>query len=165
MKVILLAFAIAAGLGLGLQVQAQTSNSVTLTCKDGTSYTGVRRGACRGHGGVPAESSAEAKPAAAQPAVAPPPSAPMKSAASPTPSAPVKSAAIPPAPAPTKRTPAPLAQAVAGGGPGQVWVNSGSKVYHCQGDRYYGRTKAGAYMTEAAAKAQGDRPVGGKACP
>ncbi len=58
----------------------------------------------------------------------------------------------------TGATPAP------GGGPGMVWVNSRSKVYHCQGDRYYGNTKQGSYMSEVAAKSAGDRPDHGKAC-
>jgi hypothetical protein len=50
------------------------------------------------------------------------------------------------------------------GGPGQVWVNSASKVYHCPGDRYYGKTKSGEFMSQSAAQAAGDRPAGGKAC-
>jgi hypothetical protein len=54
--------------------------------------------------------------------------------------------------------------AAPGGGDGKVWVNSASKVYHCPGTKYYGKTKAGAYMTEAEAKAAGNHPVNKKAC-
>ncbi len=110
--------------------------TATATCKDGTSYTGVKKGACKGHKGVKSWEAA-AGAAAAQPMAAP------KKAS--------KAAAMP-------------AAAAAGGGAGKVWVNTASKTYHCEGDKYYGKTKAGQYMTEAEAKAAGDHPSHGKAC-
>ena len=54
--------------------------------------------------------------------------------------------------------------AKAGGGAGKVWVNTESKVYHCQGSQWYGKTKHGEYMTEPAAKAAGFHAAEGKGC-
>ena len=41
--------------------------------------------------------------------------------------------------------------------PGMVWVSRRSKVYHVQGDRWYGKTKHGEWMTEADAIKAGYR--------
>ena len=124
-------------------------------CKDGTYWTGATKsGACSGHKGVQTwYGAASAAAPAAKPAAM---TAKPTAAAAPAPTQ-----AASPAPAPAKATPTPVA---AGGGAGQVWVNTASKVYHCQGDRYYGKTKAGNYMTETAAVAAGNRPDHGKAC-
>jgi DNA uptake protein ComE-like DNA-binding protein len=40
---------------------------------------------------------------------------------------------------------------------GMVWVNTETKVFHRAGDRWYGRTKRGKYMTESQALAGGNR--------
>lgn len=128
--------------------------SQTVVCKDGTTVSATTsKGACKGHKGID-KSAGAAAPAGAAPAkaAAPMAAAPAAAAAA-TPAAPAKGAKNAPA-----ATPAP------GGGPGQVWVNETSKVYHCQGDRYYGTTKHGKYMTEADAKAAGMHGSNNKSC-
>ncbi|MDQ6760208.1 MAG: helix-hairpin-helix domain-containing protein [Acidobacteriota bacterium] len=42
-------------------------------------------------------------------------------------------------------------------GPGQVWVNTETKVFHRQGSKWYGTTKAGKYMSETDAMKAGYR--------
>src|SRR5262249_37949410 len=94
---------------VGAHAQTQTAPSngaagVTATCKDGSTFSGPsKRGACSQHGGVKAWGAGEA-------------------AAAPTPGSNTRAV-----PAATN------AAAKPGGGPGQVWVNTASKVYHCDG--------------------------------
>jgi hypothetical protein len=38
-----------------------------------------------------------------------------------------------------------------------VWVNLDTKIYHREGDRYYGKTKNGKWLTEQEAIAAGYR--------
>jgi hypothetical protein len=138
------------------QAPAGAPAGATGLCNDGSYWTGASKsGACRGHKGVKTwYASTSAAPAtAAAPAA---PAAPAAAPANPTP---------PAAPSPKSKAATPASTTPApGGGPGLVWLNTSTKVYHCQGTKYYGTTKAGAYMTEAAAKAKGAHPDTGKPC-
>jgi hypothetical protein len=136
---------------------AAAAGMQTFVCKDGTSVSAATsKGACKGHKGI--DTSAKSATSAAPAAKAAPTAAATTGAmatATPAAAAATKTSKAPPAPA---TTPAP------GGGPGKVWVNENTKVYHCQGDRYYGTTKNGAYMTEADAKTKGMHAARDKAC-
>ena len=60
-------------------------------------------------------------------------------------------AAAPATPETPEATPAP------GGGPGMVWVNTKTHVYHTEKSRWYGKTKKGKYVAEKDAIAEGDK--------
>jgi len=130
---------------------AASNSKTTGQCKDGTYTTAsAAAGACSGHKGIQSWYSTDAQPSAAPASAATPSAVPRPGS---TPSMPPQS------------QPASSANDVAqGGGPGMVWVNLPTKVYHCPGNEFYGKTKNGKYMTEAEAKAMGARPDHNKPC-
>jgi hypothetical protein len=143
----------------------------TALCKDGTYGTNANKSvACRGHQGVKEwyaaaagksdsdnkeggkSSSANAQPNAQR--AEPSPAATGAAAGNPGQGSGAKGSSHSVA----NKTAAP------GGGPGMVWLNTDSKVYHCYGTEYYGKTKQGKYVSEQDAKQMGGRPDHGKAC-
>ncbi len=144
--ILALAFAASFANAFAATPAAAPSGSTAL-CKDGTYFSGAQKqGACRGHKGIKdwyGEASAKKdEPVAAKTTAA----APAATAS------------------PQHSPPKPAAVAAAGGGAGKVWANDSTKVYHCQSDRWYGKTKEGEYMSESDAKAKGFKAARGKTC-
>lgn len=130
-----LAAALMAAPGIYAQESSAPATGMTVQCKDGTSVTvKSMKGACRGHKGVDKSASSAGTKAASEPS--------------------------------SKSAQASKAMPAAGGGAGQVWVNTGSKtkVYHCQGSKWYGKTKAGKYMSAADAQAAGYHAAKNEKC-
>ena len=158
MRIAIRCMAVAAGLLAAQVAIAQAPAVSTGQCKDGTYTTAAsKQGACRGHQGVKEWFAPSAAPAAKSAAAAP------AAAPAQAPAAAAAPAAAPAAKPATHASTASMAQAP-GGGPGMVWLNTSTNVYHCPGSSYYGKTKAGAYMSEADAKAKGAHADHNKPC-
>ena len=147
----------------GANVLADTGRPVT--CKDGTTSPHGRRRSCSGHGGINKAATAAAAGGSSVAAVLRQEVRRQrqhrrrKDRGNPTPPAAARAAA----PAPPARPAVGLESTTRKpGGGSRRWTGHGvgdsaSKVYHCPSDRWYGKTKAGEYMTEADTKAKGDR--------
>src|SRR3954468_16515778 len=102
---------------------ANAPAGTTGMCKDGTYYSGAtKQGACKGHKGVKEWYGA-------------PPHVPAAAAGQSTPAV----TPAPTSPKPTATSPTAKGTTAASGGPGQVWVNMATKVYHCPGNKWYGK--------------------------
>lgn len=161
MKIHTRLLAVAAGLLAVNVALAQGPAGSTGQCKDGT-YTSAasKSGACRGHKGIQTWYAASA--AAPMGTMAPKSAAPAPAPAAAPAAAPM--GAMMASPKTSKHEPMAMMQQAAGGGAGMVWVNTSTKVYHCTGTKYYGKTKEGKYMSEADAKASGAHADHGTAC-
>src|ERR1700738_2714212 len=136
-RLMVMAAGLMASLALMAQAPAGAPAGSTGQCKDGTYSTAAsKQGACRGHQGVK-DWGAAAPAAGGKAATAAAPATAAKPATAPAPAAAAKSdtAAAPAAKSATAAAP--------GGGPGMVWVNTSTKVYHCPGTQFYGKTKEG----------------------
>jgi hypothetical protein len=146
-----LAAAFMAAPGVYAQSAAPAAASQTVTCNDGTTQTvTTTKGACHGHKGINKSASSSSGSGS---------SSSSSSNSSSAPAAASKSTA-------SSSKSAPAATPAAGGGPGQVWVNTASKTkaYHCQGSKWYGTTKQGKYMSVSDAQAAGYHAAKGEKC-
>jgi hypothetical protein len=191
LKPLLAAFALLASAAFAASAYAEAPAGSTGQCKDDTYTTATsKRGACAAHGGVKdwygngtkkststdskaktSTSSADASKTSTTTDSKSKKSTSSKvtdsttAAAAPSASTTKSAAATPAATAkPAAKSADMRTEAAPGGGAGKVWVNTKSKVYHCQGDEWYGKTKEGEYMSESAAKAAGAHADHGKAC-
>jgi hypothetical protein len=136
MKTQIRALAIAVGLLCAASGFAQTTAADAMKAATTSATTAATNAANTAKTNAAAAVAAKVNPAASAPVAAPAPAA----------------------------APAAPAKAAMAGGAGKVWVNASSKTYHCEGSKFYGKTKTGEYMNEADAKAKGNRAVKGKAC-
>jgi hypothetical protein len=157
---------------LAMPAVSGAETSTPVTCKDGTTSPHGGRGACSGHGGIDkaatkgasqgttsgGATSSGASGGTSSGSTTGGSSSAAGGAAAPAPGSPASTHPR------STQTNGPSAAAAPGGGPDKVWVNTASKVYHCPSDRWYGKTKKGEYMTEADAKAKGNRPDHNKPC-
>jgi hypothetical protein len=144
------------------QTPAGAPAGATAQCKDGTwSSERNRDAACSGHSGVRTWYGASGSPTnTPAPAMMPPQTYPK-----PTPQQ------MPNAQTPTTGTQMGSRPTLPGGlsrksgdGTSKVWVDRSTHTYVCEGERGYGTSAGGSYMSEGEALSAGDQPASGAKC-
>jgi DNA uptake protein ComE-like DNA-binding protein len=143
--------------GVSASTLSKISSLVTVSAAASPSRSAPARAA------APASQASAPASSAAAPASVPPPAekpagpakAPASAAAAPAPASAPPAAAS--ASSASSASPAEAAPYQPPPSAGLVWVNLESKIFHRQGDPWYGRTKRGKYMTEADALKAGYR--------
>ena len=143
-------------LNVSSKVYHYSSDKVYGTTKSGKFVTEAEAKAA---GAKPAGGAATSAPAPAQKSVAQPAPAPAPAV---TPAAKTTAAKADKTPPPPPPNAGDIATAKSRG---LVWLNVNSNVYHYSGDKTYGTTKNGKFVTEAEAKAAGGKPAAGSTPP
>ena len=144
------------------QTPAGAPPGATAQCKDGTwSSERGRDAACGGHDGVrtwygPSDSPTNTPAPAMMPPQTFPKSTPQTMPNAQTPTTGTQMGSRPTLPGGMSRP--------SGAAAGRVWVDRTSRTFVCAGDRGYGTSSGGSYMSESDATAQGNRPADGASC-
>ena len=162
MQIITTTLALAIAGAAHAQTPAGAPAGATAQCRDGTWSSQVRRdAACADHNGVRTWYGASDSPTnTPAPAMMPPQtfpkSTPQTMPNAQTPTTGTQMGSRPTLPGGMSRP--------SGGGSGRVWVDRSSRTYVCDGERGYGTSSGGSYMSEADAAAQGNRAANGASC-
>jgi hypothetical protein len=156
------ALALAAASVVYAQTPAGAPPGATAQCKDGTwSSERNRDAACSGHDGIrtwygPSDSPTNTPAPATMPPQTFPKSTPQQMPNAQTPTTGTQTGSRPTLPGGMSRK--------SGGGAGKVWVDRSSRTYVCEGERGYGSSSGGSYMSESEAVSAGNQPANGARC-
>jgi hypothetical protein len=155
------AFALATAGVASAQTPAGAPAGATAQCKDGTWSTEQNRdAACSGHDGVrtwygPSDSPSRTPAPAMMPPQTFPKPTPQQMPNAQTPTTGTQTGSRPTLPGGVSRK---------SGGAARVWVDRSARTYVCEGERGYGTSSGGTYMSESEAVSAGNQPANGANC-